>query len=541
MKFKILLFIFASICISIFIWDVQSQPNKQSPARSIFSVSVNPLACKESEVFYNMTTHQFLVCTSVNTLSTVSFGGGGGGGGVGITFLNGLTGSTQAFAIGTSGTNFAITSSGSTHTFNIPNASGVARGLLTSADWTLFNNKQPALGFTPENPANKNALNGYAGLSSGKLTASQATELLGITDLTDYTSASGTGTTAIKATFTSLTTNDCLLWNGTDWVNSNTCASGATGITSLNALSAASQTFAIGTSGSDFNISSSSSTHTFNFPSASALNRGLLLAADWTTFNNKQAALGFTPENSSNKNATNGYAGLSSGKITTSQITELLGIADLTDFTGKSGNGTTAIGATITSVQTNDCLIWDGGKWVNSASCGSGGSGDMLLAGIQTITGAKTFNATTLIIGSSASTPAVVANSLYRNTSDGKLYIGSNSGASWNEILEAGVSGPISVSNGGNGLVGIGANVASASTISISGKIFHVTGTTNITSVSASGISAGTEITIVFDGILTFTDGSNLKLNGNFVTSADDTITLVYDGTNFYEVARSTN
>ena len=525
--------------LSIGLFTLAFQPNKSSPARSIFTVSVNPLACKESEVYYNMTTHQFLTCTGVNTLSVVSFGGGGGGS---LASLNGLTNSIQIFTTGTSGTNFNIVSSGGTHTFNIPTANGTNRGLLSNTDWLTFNNKQPALGFTPENPANKNALNGYAGLSSaGKLTPSQMQELIGVADLLEYTDSSGSGSTAIRATFTSLATNDCILWNGSNWVNSNTCASGATGITSLGGLSAASQTFATGTSGSDFNISSSSSTHTFNIPSASALNRGLLLAADWTTFNNKQAALGFTAENSANKNATNGYAGLSSGKITLSQIQEVLGIADLADFTGKSGSGVTAIGATITSPSVNQCLIWDGSKWINSSSCGAGGSGDMLLAGIQTVTGAKTFNAGTLVIGTSASTPSIVANSFYRNTSDGKLYIGANNGSSWNEILEAGVSGPISVSNGGNGLTGIGANVASASTISISGKIFHVTGTNTITSVSASGISAGTEITIIFDGILTFTDGSNLKLNGNFVTSADDTITLVYDGTNFYETARSAN
>lgn len=536
MKLKILfvLFILIGSC-----GVLAFQPNRNTPARSIFTVSVNPLACKESEIFYNTITHQFLVCTGVNTLSSVSFGGGGGG--VGLIFLNGLTGSTQTFATSTNGTNFTITSAGSVHTFSIPSANGVNRGLLTAADWTLFNNKQSALGFAPENPANKNATNGYAGLSSGKLTLSQLQEVASITDLTDYITVSGTGTTALKVTLTGLATNDCLLWNGTNWVNSNTCASGATGITSLNTLSAASQIFVTGTSGSDFNISSSSSTHTFNLPSASALNRGLLLAADWTIFNNKQDALGFTAENSANKNTTNGYAGLSSGKLTLSQMQEVLGIGDLSDFTGKSGSGTTALGATITSVQTNDCIKWDGAKWVNSSSCGAGGSGDMLLAGIQTVTGAKTFDATKLIIGSSASTPSIVANSLYRNTSDGKLYIGANSGSSWNEILEAGVSGPISVSNGGNGLIGMGANVASASSISISGKIFHVTGTNNITSISTSGISAGTEITIIFDDILTFTDGSNLKLAGNFITSADDSITLVYDGTNFYEAARSAN
>lgn len=86
-----------------------------------------------------------------------------------------------------------------------------------------------------------------------------------------------------------------------------------------------------------------------------------------------------------------------------------------------------------------------------------------------------------------------------------------------------------------------GANVASASTITPLGNLFHVTGTTSITSVSGTGITAGTTITIIFDGILTFTDGSNLKLAGNFTTAADATITLTYDGTNWYEMMRSTN
>ena len=50
----------------------------------------------------------------------------------------------------------------------------------------------------------------------------------------------------------------------------------AGGITTLNTLTASSQTFATGTSGSDFNISSSSSTHTFNIPDAASSARGLV-------------------------------------------------------------------------------------------------------------------------------------------------------------------------------------------------------------------------------------------------------------------------
>ena len=50
----------------------------------------------------------------------------------------------------------------------------------------------------------------------------------------------------------------------------------AGGVTSLNGLTSGTQTFATGTSGTDFNINSTTSTHTFNFPTASASNRGLL-------------------------------------------------------------------------------------------------------------------------------------------------------------------------------------------------------------------------------------------------------------------------
>ena len=63
-----------------------------------------------------------------------------------------------------------------------------------------------------------------------------------------------------------------------------------TGLTALNGLTAQVQNFATGTSGNDFGISSSVSTHTFNLPTASASNRGALSSADWITFNNKQPA-----------------------------------------------------------------------------------------------------------------------------------------------------------------------------------------------------------------------------------------------------------
>lgn len=77
-----------------------------------------------------------------------------------------------------------------------------------------------------------------------------------------------------------------------------------TGISSLNALIASTQVFSSGTSGTDFNIVSALTTHTFNIPTASAINRGALSSTDWSTFNGKQNAIGFTPEDVANKSTT---------------------------------------------------------------------------------------------------------------------------------------------------------------------------------------------------------------------------------------------
>ncbi len=83
-----------------------------------------------------------------------------------------------------------------------------------------------------------------------------------------------------------------------------------------------------------------------------------------------------------------------------------------------------------------------------------------------------------------------------------------------------------------------GAAVASAASITPTGNLFHLTGTTGITSISGTGVSAGTEITIIFDGVLTVTNGSNLVLAGNFTTAANSTLTLAWDGANWYEKSR---
>ena len=55
----------------------------------------------------------------------------------GITTLNTLTAASQSFATGTSGTDFAISSATSTHTFNLPDAGSSARGVVSTGTQTF--------------------------------------------------------------------------------------------------------------------------------------------------------------------------------------------------------------------------------------------------------------------------------------------------------------------------------------------------------------------------------------------------------------------
>jgi len=83
------------------------------------------------------------------------------------------TGATQDVNLGThniTANNLSGTNTGDETTLSIKTklgqASSTTDGYLTSADWNTFNNKQNALGYTPENIANKGVANGYAPLNS---------------------------------------------------------------------------------------------------------------------------------------------------------------------------------------------------------------------------------------------------------------------------------------------------------------------------------------------------------------------------------------
>lgn len=266
-----------------------------------------------------------------------------------LTFGN-LTSSTTGVTV-TGGTGAVI---GAGTSISIQNASSSQPGLLTAADWTTFNNKQNALPvgtsaqyirgdqtlatlntsvvpesgnlyFTNERSDDRTAALIQDGIGLNWTYDDALNTLTGDVTLAAFTTddlAEGASNlywtqTRFNTAFNAKDTDDLdegttnlyftnararaalsgvspiAFDTSTGEISCPTCVTTSSGgyITSINGLTDADQTFALGTSGTNVNISSVGSVHTFNFPTASSVNRGLLSSTDWTTFNNKQNAL----------------------------------------------------------------------------------------------------------------------------------------------------------------------------------------------------------------------------------------------------------
>jgi hypothetical protein len=193
-----------------------------------------------------------------------------------------------------------------------------------------------------------------------------------------------------------------------------------TGLTALNGLTTQVQFFAVGTSGTDFAISSATDTHTFNLPTASATNRGALSAADWSTFNAKMPAITF---NSPLFIASGGEVGITQASGSTNGF---LSSTDWTTFNNKQNALTNPVTGTGT---TNYLPKFTGASTIGNSNLINDASGNVGLG----VTPSAWFSAYKVIqVGNTASffgvgSQAYIANNAFVDSSDNFAYITSNS------------------------------------------------------------------------------------------------------------------
>ena len=382
--------------------------------------------------------------------TTGANGGNYGGAGSGITLLNGISFSDQTFAIGSAGSDFNISSAGSSHTFNIPSADSSKRGLVSTGTQNFGGLKRFDDGLEVKTGNSLKLYNSgdtaYTAFNS--VATSSVTYSLPATDGSALQVIFTDGSAGLGWTFVGDVYIDTdppasprygtLWWNsyegdlkiyyfdGTNavWVDANNGGTGGgtgggSGITSINGITEVVQFFNTGVSGSDFNIVSSGSTHTFNLPLAGSAITGLVSPDAQTIYGLKSFNDGVSILNSSETyfyNSTNDeYVSFKASTGLTSSTTYILpeldgvsGYALKTDgsgnlYWGVTASGTASIGVSnvlpllgnnqgdlIWHSEEGTLKIWyedaDTSQWVD-ASRNSFGGGSAGSTGISSLNG----------------------------------------------------------------------------------------------------------------------------------------------------------
>lgn len=334
-------------------------------------------------------------------------------------------------------------------------------------------------------------------------------------------------------------------------------------LTSLNGLSSSTQTFSTGTTGSDFNILSSGSVHTFHFPNASSGNRGLLTSTDWSTFNAKENALTFSTgltrtsntisvNTSQNINTLSnltsngliktsggtgalsiatagtdysaGTSSLATGILKSTTSTGVLSIAVAGDFPTLNQN-TTGSAATLTTPRTIHGGSFNGsGDVTNIIASTYGGTGNGFAKFSGPATTEKTFtlpNANATILTDNATVTVGQGGTGQSSFTDGQLLIGNSTGNTLTKsTLTAGTG--ISITNGA-GSITIN-NTASGGTVT---SVAALTLGTSGTDLSSSVANPTTTPVITLNvptasasnrGALSSTDWSTFNSKENALT-----------------------
>ena len=177
--------------------------------------------------------------------------------------------SVAALTIGTTGTDLSSTVANGTTTpvisLQVPTASAANRGALSAADWTTFNNKQPAGSYLTAVTADA-PLSGSGTSGSHLVIATANTTTTGAISSTDWNTFNGKQAALVSGT--SIKTV-----NGTTLLGSGDVGVGVTSVTGTAPV-----------------VSSGGATPAISMAAATTSVSGYLTSTDWNTFNGKQAA-----------------------------------------------------------------------------------------------------------------------------------------------------------------------------------------------------------------------------------------------------------
>jgi hypothetical protein len=460
----------------------------------------------------------------------------------GLTSLNALTASTQIFATSTTGTDFTITSATSTHTFNLPTASASVRGLLSSANWTTFNNKLSYTGATADlnlgvyNLITNNVFTGFTSV------AASGTLITLTISSTPYYNVTGSGGQIIKLP------DATTLQNGATFVFNNNQSSGAITVNNnSNTLIASipsggyvtvtllSNSIAAGSWDRHFeapaNVSWSTNTFDYNGSITSATWNGVAITDTYissaSTWNSKQAALngtGFVKISGTTISYDNSTYLTS---ITSANVTTALGF---TPYNATNPNGYITSSGTAANVS-GTVAIANGGTGATSASAAltalgayaaSNPSGYISANQTITLSGDVTGSGTTAITSTLATVSQASSGNFVKVTLDTKGRVTGNTAVTAADITNLGFVATITTNRqiasytlviGDYGKL-VEMNVATANTLTVptNASVAFPIGT----QILISQYGAGACTVTAASGVTLRSESSKLKTNGQY-------------------------
>ena len=292
----------------------------------------------------------------------------------------GLTTGTTGTDVNVSGS--PVTGSGDI-TLNIPDASATSRGALTSTDWSTFNSKTTCVGTVTSVGITSGgglSVSGSPITTNGDITVTNTDKgsdqcifkTFAVSGQDDIVADSNSDTVTFAGSGIAITTDDT-----TDTITFTVTDAGGT-VTEICG--------AVGTTGSDFNVTGSpittSGTLTFNLPTASATKRGALSSSDWSSFNSKvddvTAGAGISVTGSGTKTVTNttcifkNIASTGQSTLVADSLTDTVNIESGTGISITTDDSTDTL-TIANTISVSDCTI------CIQAGSGLGGGGDFTL------------------------------------------------------------------------------------------------------------------------------------------------------------------